>query len=365
MNNETHIEANTSTEASTTTRKTRDIGPEILRIISMFLIVCVHFLNYGGVINHANSAGELFALRGLYSFFTVSVNVFVLISGYFLVKSNFKLKKVIALWLQVFFFTTTSYIICGLFIDHDFSIRYLFFKCFFPLLQQRYWFFTAYIVLYLIFPLLNKILNNCSRKECWYILIGVFVLSYLSNRFPIDNVINIRTGYNVLWFICLYFVGAILRLHPPKFKKWVVLLVYLACIFLVWANFYYKPTYWGYKYFVNTPDYTSPLVLLGSIALFLLFNNIRSDNKVLTRIINIISSTTFGIFLFDGCSLKNWFYFDLFKITKYHGHYLSVLYVLLFSLCMFVCGMIYDFIRQLIFKLSTKTYNKIKEKRQL
>ena len=80
-----------------TKTKTRQAGLEILRIISILLITCVHMLNYGGFLKNAGSNEELLILRFLYSLFVVAVNVFVLICGYFMVKSNPKKKKIITL----------------------------------------------------------------------------------------------------------------------------------------------------------------------------------------------------------------------------------------------------------------------------
>lgn len=66
---------NTPTQNQTTIKtelkpkKQRDAGFEILRIIAMILIVCVHFLNYGGFIENAKSETELALLRVLFSVF--------------------------------------------------------------------------------------------------------------------------------------------------------------------------------------------------------------------------------------------------------------------------------------------------------
>ena len=146
-------------------KKQRDIGFEILRIISIILITCVHLLNYAGFLGNSASAGETAILRMLYSFFLTSVNVFVLISAYFLVKSKFKIYKIIKLWLMVIFYTLFLYAIGILFFKETFTFSNLFW-CFFPIWRNRYWFFTAYFLIYLISPLLNKIINHSPKKKC-------------------------------------------------------------------------------------------------------------------------------------------------------------------------------------------------------
>lgn len=345
-------------------KKTRQAGLEILRILSIFLITCVHMLNYGGFLGNAGSVKELALLRLLYSFFTVSVNVFVLISGYFLVKSKFKISKVIKLWLTVVFYTVSLYVISMIFFHDAFSFKDLI-KCFFPLIFQKYWFFTAYFCLYLISPLLNKILNNIDKKQAIIILAGIFVLSYFSKRFDIDTVINLNSGYNVLWFICLYFIGGIIKLFPFKDKKWLTGLMFIGSILLIWLNFYYNKGHFGYKILYNSPEYTAPLVLLGSISLFLLFKDFSFKNSVFNKIVSIISSTTFGIYLLqEGNFIKPHIYFDILKVQNRYGNLNSILYIFAFVLIIFAAGFIFDLVRQFIFKTSYKIYDKLKCKIQ-
>lgn len=38
-------------------RNTREVGFEILRIFAMFLICCVHVMNYGGMLGNAPGGG--------------------------------------------------------------------------------------------------------------------------------------------------------------------------------------------------------------------------------------------------------------------------------------------------------------------
>ena len=63
---------------------------ELLRIISMLMIIMLHLLSFGGMLNTYNtiSAKAIFIwLMESLSF--VAVNCYVIISGYFLVDSNF------------------------------------------------------------------------------------------------------------------------------------------------------------------------------------------------------------------------------------------------------------------------------------
>lgn len=73
-------------------KKERKSNFEILRILAMVLIISYHFVfhsnyNYGAINAHD------FILRTFWLFGEIGVNLFMLISGYFMVHSKFSLKK--------------------------------------------------------------------------------------------------------------------------------------------------------------------------------------------------------------------------------------------------------------------------------
>ena len=341
----------------------RESGLEILRVLSIFLITCVHMLNYGLFLEHAGSKTELLLLRLLYSFFTVSVNVFVLISGYFLVRSKFRVTKLIKLWYSVVFYALALYFISITFFEDAFTVKDLI-ECFFPFLNNRYWFFTAYALLYLISPLLNKIVHNTSKKERIILVAGIFVASYFSRRFSVDTIMGIAYGYNILWFSFLYLIAGILRVSQFEYKRKYACLTYLGCILLIWGNFYYTPDMLGYRVLVNTADYTSPFVLLASIAIFLLFKGVKFENKRVNKAVRLFSSTTFGVYLLQEARFfKPHLYFDILKIQRYYSRPTSVFYILIMAGVIFIVGMIFDLLRQLLFGCVQKTVAYYKNKK--
>ena len=285
-------------------RNKRETGFEILRILAMFFIMLVHLLNAGGMLKNAVDS-TLPWHKLLYAFFTPAVNVFVLVSAYFMVSSKLKLKRLINLWCQVVFYCVVSYLICSLFIYDDFSIKTLI-GCFFPIIRKKYWFFSAYFVLMLLSPFLNKILNNATKKELYGLSVLLFVLSYLYMKQPINQIFNLNVGYSVAWFVCLYIFAGTLRLHPINIKKRYVLIIYLVSTALLWMfNIVSIDNYWFYL-ISNSLDYTSPLVVIASISLLLMFSNVNIKNLYIHNAICYISSLTFGIYLIESSYLHNY-----------------------------------------------------------
>lgn len=85
-------------------REDRLIGLDILRILSMVLITLRHYIGYAGL----SELTDFFSFNGiavrmLDILSGSAVNIFVLISGYFLIHSDFKWKRAIKIWGETFF----------------------------------------------------------------------------------------------------------------------------------------------------------------------------------------------------------------------------------------------------------------------
>ena len=81
----------------------RESNIDCLRIISMLMVVCLHFFSHGGLNSALKPSLNWAAGNLLLAACFVAVNCFVIISGYYLCTSQFKLKKLANIWLQVFF----------------------------------------------------------------------------------------------------------------------------------------------------------------------------------------------------------------------------------------------------------------------
>lgn len=75
----------------------RKSGIELLRIICMLMIIVLHVYTYGGLNQLSNAQGGRFEIMSdfMWSFFRTPVNVFMIITGYFMSKDVLVLKKAI------------------------------------------------------------------------------------------------------------------------------------------------------------------------------------------------------------------------------------------------------------------------------
>ena len=143
------------------------IGFDILRLVAMMMVTMLHITGHGleGVAIRP-FCGAYWITLILNTFSLPAVNCFVLISGYFLSRKDTSLKKVGKLWLQVWTYSVAVYLVLCVMPDANvhFNVSTLV-ECLFPLLSHQYWFFTCYLLLYLVAPILNKVIAAWQQQE--------------------------------------------------------------------------------------------------------------------------------------------------------------------------------------------------------
>ncbi|MBO5144524.1 MAG: acyltransferase [Lachnospiraceae bacterium] len=301
-------------------KKNRQLNYELLRIIAMLMIVCLHYLGKGGLLPEPsgadmNAVGYMAWL--IEAFCLVSVNVYVLISGYFGVDSisvqtdenpiSFRkvLRRPCKIWHQVLFYSLTIGCIALLIGAQEFDL-YQFFSYCFPIVTEHYWFASAYVVLCLLMPFLNAGFSRLRQKEIEYLLAGLLLVFSISKtvlpmQLPWD-----KDGYDVLWFVILYLTGAYLKRYEWKFLKdrWKSGVLYLGSTAVIFASFFFlrllflktgrleKMINYGYSYNFFT-CYT------GAVGLFLTFRQ-EKESPWLERFrkpIELFSGAAFGVYL--------------------------------------------------------------------
>lgn len=330
--------------------KVRDSSIELLRIIAMILIVFHHFALHGGFEWASSSISiprfwyNLIIMGG-----KIGVNVFVLVSGYYLVNNDrkiFDLYKTLKFVGQVWFYSVVIYIIFGSVGIADMGMR-SFIKAFFPITFSQWWFASAYFVLYLIHPFLNKLLQSIDKVlyqklllllvVCWSIIPTFTTSRYQSNH--------------LLWFITLYAIAGYMRLYGlnQKFttKHYAVFL--LACSSFSYALslvFTVMGSKWSFfasavTYFYGQEKITT---LLISICLFMVFATLKMNYH---KWINIMGSATFGVYLIhDNHLVRQFLWMDLFKNAQYQNGLFLIPYSILVVAVVYIACSLIDLLRQ-------------------
>ena len=128
----------------------RDSNIELLRIIAMIFIVFSHIAAHGnhGVLQYSKVSMNSIFVELLKFGGGIGDNIFILITGYYSIKSKFKISKVISLILQVTFYSTLLTLLSYVLDYNNFSIKLLIKSCIPFISGNWYWFIIAYIEIY-------------------------------------------------------------------------------------------------------------------------------------------------------------------------------------------------------------------------
>lgn len=293
-------------------KKQRIISIEILRIIAMMMVVTLHYLDKGG---YLPAIEDTFGITGYVAWIMeccsiVAVNVFVLISSYFMTETKFRTGRLVSLWLQTEFY---SLLLFGVFaatgrISLEEMSTYDKLVVLLPVSMEQYWFISAYFVMFLMAPFLNAAVHNMNQRQHRVLLCFlIFVFSVLKSALPVVLELPGR-GYDAFWFVTVYLVGAYIRLYGVPFfeirsRAVIGYLFSVVAIFteiMVLRRVYVRTGRLEHIVTISL-EYNHIFVLFGAVCLFLLFlpttNNSEYKDNAVTKIVCFLSPLTLGVYL--------------------------------------------------------------------
>ena len=303
---------------------------EILRIICMLMIIAHHLVTHGGYLSESVSSVNQGFMNSMIGG-KLGVNLFVLISGYFLCKSKFKFSKLIKLMFEILFYSFFIYIVFVATGTVEFSVKE-FFCSIFPISTNAYWFMTCYVVMYVLSPFINKVLNSSSKKECLLLICFLLVFQTI---IPLAGFSYLS---NVAWFITLYLIAGFLRLYPTKIAdhKWLNIIVFCVsylCIALF--NVFLNISLW---------NATSIVCLICAVSLFNVFKNIKKP--INSKFINVVASATLGVYLIhDNNYVRGWLWQTLLKCPDMAGEWFFPLFAIGAMVGVYVVCTLIDLVR--------------------
>lgn len=340
------------------TENKRNYGIDLLRIVSMFMVVVLHILGSGGMLYTAStSVGHNRVLWIIEIACYCAVNCYAIISGYVGYKSKFKFTNIITLWLQVFFYTFLINLVFWIMGWQDFSFASLK-STFLPALNKEYWYFTAYFIMYMFIPVLNLTLEKFNKKQMSVILGLGFIFLSLFPTFLMDDLFQIMKGYSAFWLMYLYLIGGFLHKYNVFSNgKTLNYLTYYICLvlftFLSKINIEFITTkiFGEVRYNMMFIEYTSPTILLCGIFLVGFFSNLKL-NYFIKKLVSFFAPISFGVYLIHNNYLllnKNWInsfvYLTEYRIIK------MVILVFVWAFIVYLLCSFIDYFRSLIFKL--------------
>lgn len=293
----------------------RQFWADAMRALSIFLVVLIH--TTAKVLYEWDNISELswnFA-NILSSFSRISIPLFVMISGAFLLNKKesllFFLKKRIPRILLPWIFWGTIQLL----FNYDFSLNNILsgdiFNKFATTYFGGFWFMPMILGLYLITPIIKEFVKKATKTEYLYFFSIWFLFASLIPTLNASFGVNI--SYQLPPFIEYlgYFVAGYYLVHKvkiPKFKISQINILFIASVFVI-ALGTYSFTKTNSQFHTSLYEYLSVPVLVASISGYISLKSIFQNKaylpskKMQNKIIKV-SNASFGIFLSHSIILE-------------------------------------------------------------
>ena len=346
----------------------RQANFELLRIVAMMMIIILHYLNKGNFVTAymTDSSAVNYTAHLIQAFCIVSVNCYVLLSGYFLVESAWKPGRVVSLAAQILFYSVLIPIvlICVGAVSFGELTIYDWLNYVLPIETEHYWFATAYLIMYLFAPLLAAGVRAVEKRTLQIIIIVLlFYFSVWKSIVPVVIATD-RQGYEFGWFLCLFLIAAYIRLYgcPLVDNKKRAALLYAGmgvCIFLLSVvSGILAHTLDSFAYYMDMlTSYNHILCLLGAVGFFMVFKNMKPWEGRTASLIRRLSSYTFGVYLLHEHMLVRYEWMQWLGVERVQGSFLFVPHMIGCVLLVYAIGTAVDFVRAQLFKHGVKFFH--------
>ncbi len=313
----------------------------------MLLIVTHHYVVNSGLMevmmSQPTSGKSIFlSLFGMWG--KTGINCFVLITGYFMCRSEITLRKFLKLLLEVEFYKVVIYFLFLLTGYEGFSFKSLVVSLI-PVRGIGSNFVGCFLLFYLCIPFLNILIRNMTQRQHLLLVVLCLVVYTLFGTVP---GFYVKMNY-VSWFCVLYFMASYIR-NYGLFERvshacwgWLTLCSLLISMLSVVGLLYLQPYLpWSPYRFVS--DSNTLLAVTTAVCSFMWFKGL---NMKYHPWINVLGATTFGVLLIHANSdtMRQWLWRDMLDNA---GHYASghvVMHACLSVLGVFMVCALIDYLR--------------------
>lgn len=299
-------------------KRERQSNIELLRILAIIGVIVLHYNNpgVGGGMSFARQGSvNYYILYILQAVFDCGVNLFILISGYFLCRTKkVSLWKPIELTVQVMLFSEGVYLAQVIAKQSAFSVKTMFTS----MIPANY-FLILYCAVYILAPFINALIDRLNDRNLrTLVVIGIVLFSVYPTIVDVlgeidgEEIIGLSTigkygsqwGYSLVNFLLMYLIGAYLFRSNGGIKEWktVSLLgvfVLSAAAVFGWSMLNVK---FGYFKEPSAWEYCNPLIILIAVVVFVLFGRLSLGTN---KVINKLAEGVFSVFLLHSVLLKH------------------------------------------------------------
>ena len=316
----------------------RTLWLDILKIIACFLVIVNHAGGY--VLGNNPSKITIIFYCVNFAICKIAVPIFIMVTGSLLLKKessyNDITKKIIRIVIPLIFISAIIYYKSNGINIIGFIKNFIEEPIIYP-----YWYLYMLISLYLVTPLLQKMIKNFNNKDYEHLFIICLAIPTLIDLF--NALLNIKI--NTLFYICnfskivgIYILGYFLTTCDLKKNAKNIAVVAFPIIIMMFFLTLYIPYINTEKISYAFDSYDTVFSIGASAMLFYIvryyFDTKRVNSKI-ANIINLVSECTFGIYLFHYLIIHYIYYSNTFQLifnfNKYIGIYLLEISVFVIS----------------------------------
>lgn len=341
-----------------TAGKTRDSNMELLRIVSMLMVLGVHI--DGASLNLPQLHGNWFLAtsRDVWQLFVealciIGVNCFTLISGYFGIR--LRLKSMGVYLFQCIFYAVGIYSVFCLLTPGTFSWEE-WGESWLVLTHTDLWYVPAYFCLMLLAPFINAGFSAMKRTASLWITVGFMIYNVWAGWWW-EGKFN-PSGYTVIQLVMMYMIGRCVAAYTDIFAKLSRkgLIIGSLATFLLMS--FLTGWYAGWNP-AKAYAYNCPMVIISSVAFLLLFSTLRFRS----RAVNYIAKSAFAVYLLHKAPLIWVRYMKPTVLNLWHFTHSLLVFTLLCLLLMaviYLLAMLTDAVRRFLSGLLLKIPGKFK-----
>ena len=306
-------------------KKVRSSNLELYRIIVMLMIVAHHYVVNSGLmdilqnlpLSPSSSAMLIFGGWG-----KIGINCFLLITGYFMCKSEFTWQKLLKLYLWVTFYSIIIYVVF-LVTGHEKLTLFSALGKLWPLKEfTPNGFVSCFMMFYLFIPFLNIFLKHIKQEEYQYLIMLLLIFYGILPTFP---KVHIEFNY-VSWFMAIYIIAAYIRIYglmaKVTHKMWGIIslvLILICSASILGMEYIYKLNFINsFAPYTFVADSNKIIPLLTAVSSFMYFKDLKIPQS---KLINAIGGATFGVLLIHANSdaMRQWLWKETVDCVGHFG----------------------------------------------
>lgn len=265
----------------------------------MLGIIGLHVLNAGGGLNRGNLLSPAnIVLSYCYILCACSVDTFAMMTGYLYEgRKSVRYQNLLNLLATVCFYCVVI-TGCVYFLERSWLEPIGIKTSLFPFLANRFWYIACYVLLFVLIPYINILLNNINERQFDVLVILLLVMtSVLPSLLKVD-VFKMSLGYSSAWLAVCYILGAYVKRKQLllSVRRSIVLSIMISLATLVYS-LYRLQFHADSAAFSWVTEYISPCIVVLSMLWINIFSKLTLADGKISKVIAALSAAAFDAYI--------------------------------------------------------------------